>query len=373
MATPATTLGQLLRIRDHHQGFLQGLPGGMGSALGLAEDGRPCIMVFVENKVAPKWVSPASLVPRELSTPNGVSCPVSVIEGTSAPDIALMGRTPDGRDVRLSMAQLRDEVPLDAARHQLRSHLRGWSPRLFPGSQVASAGPGAGLREGTLTCLVRHRQRGRLGLLTNEHVAGAPGTLLHHPTPHGRVIGTTYASIDAVTDESRFPGHVDQPGTYYSVDAAFVDLHDDLGPDDLDARLPYLRDDGTVELRRLAEPFTLALDGMEPVGRSVVSVGRSRSFQRGRVAGVAYCWVSEHGRQIFTDYLVVGEAGASFSAPGDSGKLIVIEDGDRLVPMALLWGGWQGELYLPSPQSKWSYATDLHTALELLGAELVRG
>ena len=70
---------------------------------------------------------------------------------------------------------------------------------------------------------------------------------------------------------------------------------------------------------------------------------------------------------------MVGEAGSSFSAPGDSGKLIAIEDGDRLIPMGLLWGGWQGELYLQYQQSKWSYATDLHSALELLGAELVRG
>ncbi|HHH27031.1 MAG TPA: hypothetical protein ENK57_01605 [Polyangiaceae bacterium] len=374
MSYPATNLAQLLRIRDHNHGFIQGIPGGMGSALGLSPQGEPAILVFVGNKVAAKWVDPSHLVPEEMSTPDGLVCPVSVVEGTSAPDIRIRGRLGDGRDVELSLAQLREQTPLDAARYRLRSYLRGWSGRLLPGSQLARGRPGEGLREGTLTCLIRDRRGGALGLLTNEHVAGAPGSSLYHPSPNDRLIGRTRRVVNTVTDEARFPGYADQPRSYYSVDAAFVELDGGLSTDDLDARMPCLRDDGEIVLRTLEEPFVLSLEDMEPIGRAVVSVGRTRSFQRGMIAGLAYRWVMEGGRYFFTDYLVVGEAGSVFSAPGDSGKLIAIDTGDHLVPLALLWGGWHGQLNLAADyQSKWSYATDFATALAHLDCELVRG
>lgn len=372
MTRPARSLGDLLEIRDHHHARLTATPGVLGTALGHVQGGAPGLLVFVRYKIAAKWVAPAQLVPRELTGPAGQVCPVAVIESSADLDMSLLAELGDGTRVRLPVTQLQPPSPLDAARHELRAYLRGWSDRLLPGSQLAATGPGGQLREGTLSCFVRDA-RGTPGFLTNEHVAGAVGQVLYHPTSYARPVGRTVASVLVVADEQRFGGRVDQPNAYYSVDAAFVALDAGLGAGDVEPRMPYLRANGMVELRRLAAPWQLTLDGMGPVGRAVVSVGRTRSFQRGRIAAFGYRWVSSEGSEFFTDYLVVGDGPEPFSAPGDSGKLLAIDDGAALRPVALLWGGAAGEMYLGAEQSRWSYATDLGLALASLGLELIGG
>lgn len=372
MARPAENLGDLLDIRDLHHARLAAIPGVMGTALGRTGDGSPGLLVFVRYKVAAKWVARQHLIPGELTGPSGQVCPVAVIEGAADVDVSLLAELSDGTRVRLPAAQLLPETPLDATRRELRGYLRGWSERLLPGSQLAAAGAGGAAREGTLACFVRDA-RGVHGVLASEHVAGEVGQALYHPAPWGRAVARTARRVLAIADELRFAGRVDQPDAYYSVDAAFATLAPGLGADDVEPRMPYLRADGRFELRPLGPPWQLSLAGMDPVGRAVVSVGRTRSFQRGRIVAFGYRWESAQGSEFFTDYLVVGDGVEPFSAPGDSGKLLAIDEPAGLRPVGLLWGGAAGEMLLGGPQSRWSYAADLGMVLGRLEVELVGG
>ena len=76
---------------------------------------------------------------------------------------------------------------------------------------------------------------------------------------------------------------------------------------------------------------------MGPIGRRVVSIGRTRGITRGTIMAFGYEWYDEE-ESIYTDYLILGEGGQIFSDHGDSGKLIVTDDANRNA-VALLWGG----------------------------------
>ncbi len=98
-------------------------------------------------------------------------------------------------------------------------------------------------------------------------------------------------------------------------------------------------------------------NGMDIIGQKVISVGRTRSVQRGAVAAFAYEFRDEFFSS-YTDLLIIGEEGNAFSWKGDSGKVIVTDDEDHR-PVALLWGGWQEKLREGKEQEIWSYAIDL--------------
>ena len=86
-------------------------------------------------------------------------------------------------------------------------------------------------------------------------------------------------AVNELRDEDRFP-FIDEPFAYFTVDAAFVELLGTVTSGDLDARLRLVDSENVrFSTRKLGVPFDLDLDSMEPIGRNVVSVGRTMATQ----------------------------------------------------------------------------------------------
>lgn len=378
----ATNLRELLILREKNNAYLQSINKNLGSALGLKNgDGDPCVIVFVPRKVKKKWLSTSALIKDKLEMPGGLWCPLDVVEG-SKQDL-LFGNEPAFVDVgspypllrRTARTYSRDDIigPPELSspgRVELREQLRGWSEKISPGAQVYH---GDGWF-GTLGCFARD-SAGDVGLITNQHVAGNVGDNLFYPERGGVPLATVTKAFEYLADEVRFPGIVNQPEDQYRVDCAFAKLHVDRVPDDVEPRFPILNQNDAIKHKKLGDPLPLDLDTMGPIGQRVISAGRTRSFQRGTIGAFAYSFDDSewYDRRKFTDYLIIGEEeqGEQFSDKGDSGKLIITDDGEHR-PVALLWGGWKEKLRPGRMQEKWTYAIDINKVLELLDVSILK-
>ncbi|MCG8371852.1 MAG: hypothetical protein MJA32_15255, partial [Proteobacteria bacterium] len=84
-----------------------------------------------------------------------------------------------------------------------------------------------------------------------------------------------------------------------------------------------------------------------------------------------YEWRDEYFESHYTDYIIASEEGTQFSAPGDSGKLIVTAD--NLEPIALLWGG-DDTIRTRKHRHKedFTFAIDINIVLDRLKLAIVR-
>ncbi len=183
-------------------------------------------------------------------------------------------------------------------------------------------------------------------------------------------------TFEPIKDEVRFPGIVDEPYAEYQVDCAFAELAPTVDLADLDAKIPILDDGDNIVRKEIGNPLPLDLDTLGPLGMPVLGVGRTRSFQRGTIAGFAYRYgvysrVGSPPLKSYTDLLIVGEDNDQFSDAGDSGKLIVTDDSD-LRPVGLLWGGWKERLRQSRMQEDWTYAIDINKVLDLLKVSIAK-
>ncbi len=92
----ASSLEDLIRIRHANRGYIDSLNGNLGSALGFkrrtAEPGvsaEPAILIFVPRKIDPKWLGGDQVIRKELKGPDGLTCPVDVVEGGKYEDTTL--------------------------------------------------------------------------------------------------------------------------------------------------------------------------------------------------------------------------------------------------------------------------------------------
>lgn len=311
--TEAQSLEDLMRIRAHNRRLLDSINGTLGTALGLKKrtgepvSTRPAVIVFVPQKINPKWLPGAQLVPDRLEGPDGLWCWLDVVEG---------GRAEAEKDVA-------------SASDELAERLRGWDDRVWAGSQVAhwiDASQGT-YSMGTLGAFARDRDTGRLGFLTNQHVGIEPGKRLFHPVPWGTHLGTTLRTVEYVADEGWYGPFVDEPDTSVRVDCAFVALAGGFDTADVNPHLMGVGQLGTVK--------PVSLDDMSIIGQPVLRVGRTTGLRRGTVVALGYEWADEAETTSYTDLLIVGDDGVPFSTQGDSGSLIVTND-PQLNPIGLL-------------------------------------
>ena len=374
----AQSIKDLLQIRYANRHRIEAVNGNLGSALGLKrsadpahpDNGKPAILVFVPQKIAPKWLNPTQRLPDRMSGPDGLECPVDVVEGSKLFDFPLLFLDDTGNPRIVNWTELASAPPLSAPKLALREALRGWSERISPGAQIA-ARDGTSAWFGTLGCFARERTTGRLGLVTNQHVANKAGQVLFFASTSARRLARVTKTFETVTDQARFGGLIDESNAVYRVDCAFAPLDSDIAQDDVDPRIPRLDDAGAIVPTEMGKPVPLDLDTMGPIGQRVIGIGRTRSFQRGTIVGFGYEFVDEAGESRYTDYLIVGDDPDQFSAPGDSGKLILT---DETVPrpVALLWGGWMERLSNYREQQDWTYAIDINVITDLLGVDLVQ-
>ena len=382
--TEAASLRDLLSIREANRDKLESINGTLGTALGFkhsddpksTDNGKPAVIVFVPRKIAAKWVPSALEIPKTLDGPNGLTCPVDIVEGSKLDDIWLRTVDPytnaDTCGPGQSWLGLRKTPELSRVNHALREQLRGWNDRLGPGTQLGGINPTTNRGYlGTLGCVVRDRNTGSLGLLTNQHIGQMPNQILFHPDPGTTPVAVTEKAYVFLDDEKRFSGIIDEPRARFRIDCAYAKFLPTIGRDDLDPRLPALSNDGeSFERRVIGPPVPLDLDTMGLIGTRVIGIGRTLSFQRGKIVAFAYEHLDAAAEARYTDYLIIGDAPSEFSDPGDSGK-IILTDETCPRPVALLWGGWYERLRSGKDQENWTYAIDINLVLDVLDIEIV--
>ncbi|NIQ37626.1 MAG: hypothetical protein GTN81_03430 [Proteobacteria bacterium] len=344
----AQTLRDLMRIRAHNREFLDSINSNLGTALGFKKptgqplSKEPAIIVFVPQKINPKWIPGSQLIPKKLEGPDGLECALDVVEG--------------------GKAETEKDVP--PAVDELAERLRGWDDQVWVGSQVAhwvNQDQGS-YSMGTLGAFARKRSDEAFGFLTNQHVGIEPGKKIFHPVPWGTQIGTTETVIEYVTDEDWYGPLVDEPNTFVRVDCAFVGLAPDFDVQDTN---PHMMGVG-----QLGPPKNISLDDMSIIGQKVLRVGRTTGLRRGTIMGFGYEFIDGRDATAYTDLLIVGDKDIPFSTHGDSGSLIVTDD-EQLNPIGLLWGGWQEKLRTGHAQENWTYGIALSRVLDALEIDLV--
>src|SRR5262249_36971561 len=114
-------------------------------------------------------------------------------------------------------------APLTPQNLALAADLQGGKIGIIGGIRIFS---GAGSTSGTAACAIRLNDTGKLGLLTNRHVAQIPGAKVFHPAADEFEIGAVKQSILEMPDEARFPGVVDDPNSFYRADCSAISLLD---------------------------------------------------------------------------------------------------------------------------------------------------
>ena len=377
----AQSLRELLIIRHANRKKIDAVNGNLGSALGFKDasdpnnpdNGKPAIIVFVANKIAPKWLAPSKLLPKHFKGPGGLTCPVDVVEVSDDYDYPLLY---DDGHLKQEVVYARDlfpKEPLSEAQLALLDRLRGWNDEILPGSQISfefQENDEWKSGTGTIACFARSRSNGELGLLTNRHVSGPKGTPLYFPTFDGVKIATTKRSENEVRDQDRFAGIIDEDDAHYLIDCGFAKLSSSLAPSDIEMRVPYL-ENNQPKLLSMGPPLPLDLDTMGPIGQKVFGVGRTLSLQKGKIAAFAYEYDDGDAVSRYTDYLISGTDPHQFSAPGGSGKLILTDE-ENPRPVALLWGGVKEKLSNRKGLRDWTLAIDINYVLDRLNIEIAR-
>lgn len=346
----ASSLKELMQIRAHNRGFLDSINANLGTVLGFKKPtdqeltDQPAIIVFVPEKINPKWIPGSQLLPKKLEGPGDLWCPLDVVEGSRAAE----------------------EEPVPRAESELAERLRGWDDQVWSGSQIAHwvNRPRGLYSMGTLGAFATDRDTGDLGLLTNQHVGIQQGQKLYHPVPWGTHLATTRRVREYIQDEQYYGPFIDEPNTFVRVDCAFAALETTFPAADVN---PEMMGVGT-----LGTPMPVSLDDMAIIGQKVARTGRTTGVRRGTVVGFGYEYRDEADVTVYTDLLIIGTDGVPFSTKGDSGSLIVTDDADHR-PVALLWGGWQEKLRTGFAQENWTYATTITRVLDELSIDIFSG
>ncbi len=356
----ARTLRDLLRIRQANSVNLRKLAGFMGTAVGYKSreaDGVfetdangafiPAVLIFVQKKI-PKGALPADqLVPSTMTGPDGLICATDVITGSMPEDA-------------------RQPPALSAANEKLLREIRSGQTGVIGGMVMGTTTASSGRYNGTAACVVRSRANGRLSLLTNAHVAKKTGETVLCNIPGLTPLGKTTATIMIAPKTPDDPNDLESfTDVQQRLDCALVELTDTTAP---------LAKSGVYTLPPLGDVYSPSLDSLAVLGQKVLGLGQKRGLQSGTVIAYGYEWeTADDGIAPYaTNYLIVGEGKQPFADCGDSGKLVLTDDGTYR-PIALLWGGEDENFWGGKAQNMWNYASDLAQALEHLNVEIFRG
>lgn len=372
MTRRAETLRDLAKLRADRRDLLNAVVGNQGTALGRKNyDGRgepigdPCIIVYMPHKIHNALLAEKVRIPPTLVSKDGkIEAPTDVVVTT----------TPNPP---------KDPPELDADNKALIETLQWFDGKLdhIPaGAQIGFGDwEGDDIEEfvGTIGYIVRSTKPGeenKIGLLTNQHVGVRAGHSLYIPgyEQQSLRVGLTRRVIEHIPDDQWLEG-VDEEYAFVRTDAAFVEVETSLHG--------LLRNAWPVPGGEFGEPVTVDLDSMDAIGTPVKKVGRTTGLQKGTIVAFGYGITSESehidravGREpanFYTDLLIAHrEKGKVFSAGGDSGSAILIDD-DRNRPIGLLWGGWPEDIGRGRGMEDLTYAIDLTRVLKTMELELV--
>lgn len=376
----ARSLADLMRIRAHepNRKYLETINGTLGTALGFKRrrnemfSDEPAVLVFVPEKINPKWIPRQLEIKSSLKGPDGLECPLDVICSRRA-----LGKKP----------AIASESPTAI-------RLRGFDDRIYCGSQISSSNLEK-VEVGTLGAFVYRVSDGAIGFLTNRHVA--VGRTVYHPWARGSSIfpqGTTLIGkvdhgtmIEDVSAEEWYGSFAAETGAVVHVDAAFVELDqkhinvdEDILPEPLitGTDIPEGRFGAPLRLNKV--DLEKDLVDLNLIGMPVFHVGRTSGLRKGSVWAVSYEWKDTLQQTSYADLLISGEnideavgdsEHALFSSSGDSGSVVftVVKGVKR--PVGLLWGGQRQAIRGGSALEHWSYASRLSPILDRLNLKIV--
>lgn len=373
MAQQAENLFELARIRADNRDLLNAIVGTQGTALGrknfdLAGNptGDPCIIVYVPHKINRALLGANLAVPSNLATKDGqLEAPTDIVVTTQPLD-----PLPDPLLTAENLGLVRSLQWRDDSLDHIPSGAQvGFAEK--QGNDVAGF-------LGTIGYVVRAKGGdGPSGFLTNQHVAVHPGHSIYIPDYSQPVIrvGVTRETMEFIADDEWFPG-IDEHFAYVRTDAAFVEAAPGVAG--------FLRNEVPTLGEIGAEPLTIDLHSMDIIGKTVKKVGRTTGLQLGTVVAFGFGFDTEEelidrrvGREpanFYTDLLVAPRAPSTvFSAPGDSGSAILMdtEDENDNRPVALLWGGWPGDIGRGRGLEDLTYGITLSRILDAMDLELV--
>jgi hypothetical protein len=373
----ANSLRDLLRIRFENRDLIEQVNGNLGSAVGFKyKDGAltdaPAVIIYVKQKIHQRWLPTDQVIPETLQGLDGLVCRTDVVQAESSwqdsLDLAILLSTSPVTIASVPWSALRDAPPLTSENIEALEALHGAADRMYAGSRLSGYDARSNGYHGTAGCFVKDRETGKLGILTNHHVADHPGNVLRFPNHDGVEVGEVTRLYEYIPDERRFP-NTNQQDAYYRVDCAYLELRPDMA-DKID---PHL-----FGIGKIGTPLPLDLDTMGPIGQRVVSVGSRRGIQKGRIAAFSFEYYDGYG-SYYTDYLLLGDEGMSeggipvlptaLSDHGDSGKLFVTDDHEHSA-VALLWGGALQQRRPGKLFEKWSWAIDINRVLDLLQVDI---
>lgn len=383
----AKTLAQLLKIRESNYKELKSIVNVLGSALGKKyyknsdkkED--PAILVYVREKIHCDNLREGQVIPSQMCCQE-FCCPTDVIAVT------------EYRQLR----PFPDEVVTQE--DKLIRALRGRSNKLQLGSQVGIEIDGESTA-GSLGIFVQWEQNGKksIGFIMNYHAFSAKDKqAFFSSSSSGKIIGKSVKGILCCNVKEWYKAFSDpnisckvfsgEPRV--RVDFAVVELIEEFEKR-FDPCLSLGRCLGEIERVNLSDESSMDL-----IGKKVFSVGRSTGLQRGVIKafsvdiGFSYfafggatggienevkkvcCGESHHA--CYTDFLIgSGDdniSGKPFATYGDSGSLVVLEDGCK--PLGILWGAMKMKF---SPEEScandYVYATALWPILNKFNLKLI--
>ncbi|MDD1758777.1 MAG: hypothetical protein LUQ22_08610 [Methanotrichaceae archaeon] len=138
-------------------------------------------------------------MPNRLKGPGSLWCALDVVEGKKVDDAENL-------------------KPVEPGSDELCERLRGWDKKICPGSQIScwEDETKRGYELGSLAAFAKRRSDGKLGFLTNQHVAMAEGKKLYHPIPQGLHLGTTTKTIEYLRDEEYYGPDINKPNAMFA-------------------------------------------------------------------------------------------------------------------------------------------------------------
>ena len=325
----------------------------------------PCVYVFVdrwegEARIAHR--SPADVVPPAIYLPDGRSVPICVIEAAPYP--------------------LERDLAVD---------VQGLAPRnlLGPGSLLINR-DGQGMeRVGSAGALVRDASR--YYVLTNRHVAGAPGTPIHglRGNSEPRIGEAADIGLTRQAFSDIYP-HFPPTNDRLLMDVGLVTL-DDIR--DWKTAFP-----GIAPVGPILDLYDNSLD-LSLIGARVVGHGGVTGAIEGEIQGLFYRFKAMGGSDYLSDFLIgprsQGETDGEAAAEEDPDRPLVVRHGDSGTvlfiaretepqpdgktagpvhhPFALLWGREQVQDDGGASVRPFALATSLSRAMDLLDLDLVEG
>jgi hypothetical protein len=306
------------------------------------ETSWPCVLVFVDRWQSEKELvnskSPGAVVPKTLYLPDGRAVPVCIVEARR--DLA-PADAPVDNEIRYPMSVIGGGFPLEV-RVQGRDH-------------VATVG-----------CLVSDGSK-YYGL-TNRHVTGEPGRVIHARlggdlVPVGRAASGDL-QLSKLAFRKMYPGW---PGAHLFVNA-------DVGLVDIDDINNWRTDVFQVGPLGPIADFNVNSLALSVIGTRVCGFGAGSGRIDGQVSALFYRYRAMGGIEYVSDFLIGPTSyETAVVRHGDSGAVLSLETRDGLRPFAIIWGAHEFVDGAQRTSMGYGLATGLGNVCRELDIDLVRG